>query len=98
MTTKLVTFKTNHTIIADVVSETDTHISLKQPLQIVVQPSKEGTSIAFVPFLEVSKEFKTGVSFSKGDVLVISEPIDEIAEQYRQVFSKIQLATSLPPL
>jgi len=98
MTTKLVTFKTNHTLIANIVSETDTHISLKEPLQIVVQPSKEGTSIAFAPFLEVAKEFKTGILFSKGDILVISEPIDEIAEQYRQVFSKIQLASSMPSL
>lgn len=98
MTTKLVTFKTNHTLIANIVSETDTHISLKEPLQIVVQPSKEGTSVAFIPFLEISKEFKTGIFFSKGDILVISEPIDEISEQYRQVFSKIKLASSLPTM
>jgi hypothetical protein len=98
MTTKLITFKTNHTIIAEVVRENPTHITIKQPLQVVMQPSKEGTTIGFVPFLEVSKEFKTGINISMSDVLVVCEPIDEVSEQYRQVFSKITLATAMPSM
>jgi hypothetical protein len=98
MTTKLITFKTNHTIVAEVVKENHTHITIKQPLQIVMQPSKEGTTVGFVPFLEVSKEFKTGINISMADILVICEPIDEVSEQYRQVFSKITLATTMPSL
>ena len=98
MTTKLITFKTNHTLVAEIVSETLDCVVIKQPLQVVMQPSKDGSTIAFVPFLEVSKEFKTGINISKNDLLVITEPIEEVAEQYRQVFSKITLATTMPSL
>lgn len=95
---KLITFKTNHTIIAEVEKQTDTHITLKNPLQVIMQPSNTGTTLGFVPFLEYCKEFKSGIKFSFADILVITEPVDELAENYRQVFSNIQIVSQMPKL
>lgn len=96
MATKLITFKTNHTIIGDIIKTDEIGLVVKEPLQVVMQPSKEGSTIAFAPFVEYAKEFKTGFTISHSDILFVAEPIEELAEQYRQVFSRIQLATQLP--
>lgn len=95
---KLITFKTNHTIIAEIEKETDTHFIVKHPLQVVMQPTNTGTTLGFAPFLEYSKEFKKGIQFSKADVLVVTEPVDELSENYRQVFSNIQIVSQMPKM
>jgi hypothetical protein len=98
MTIKLVTFKTNHTIIADVDCIDDTTITLKEPLQVVTQPTKEGSGIMFVPFVEYAEEFKTGFKVSMENVLMLSTPVKELEENYRQVFSRIQIASTMPKM
>ena len=47
MTIKLITFKTTHTIIANVDCVSDTEIIVKTPLQVVMQPTKEGPMVSF---------------------------------------------------
>jgi hypothetical protein len=96
MTIKLITFKTNHTIIAktEVVGD---EVTVKEPVQVIMQPSKEGPMLAFAPFLEYCQEFKTGIVFSKSDVLCITLPMVELENQYNQVFgSGIQIASAIP--
>jgi len=51
MTIKLITFKTAHTILGDV-TETSEGFKVKEPVQVIMQPSKEGPMMAFAPFLE----------------------------------------------
>lgn len=93
---KLITFKTNHTILGDVDEQSDCFM-VKQPVQVVMQPTKEGPAVAFLPFLEFSQEFKTGISISKEDVLVVTSPITELENQYNQIFgSGIQIANVIP--
>jgi hypothetical protein len=97
--TKLITFKTNQTVLATVVKEDDTHLTLKEIVQVVVQPSKEGPMMGFAPFLEYSEEFKTGIQFSRGDILCITTPVRELLNQYNQVFgSGIQIASAIPKI
>jgi hypothetical protein len=94
---KLITFKTNQTILGEVVSETPTHITLKQTVQVIVQPTKDGPMMGFSPFLEFSEEFKTGISLPKENIQCTTTPIVELANQYNQVFgSGIQIASSIP--
>lgn len=89
---KLVTFKTNQTIMGDVDEQAD-FFMVKQPVQVVMQPTKEGPAIAFLPFLEFAQEFKTGIRVPKEDVLVVNTPIIELENQYNQIFgSGIQIA------
>ena len=97
MTLKLVTFKTNQTLIGEIVNESPTSITIKQPVQVVVQPTKEGPMMGFSPFLEFAEEFKTGIPLPKDNVQCITTPMTELANQYTQVFgSGIQIASSIP--
>ena len=98
MTIQLVTLKTNHTLIGDTDYDGNT-ITIKEPLQVVIQPGKDSTSsVMFVPFVEYAKEFKTGFKISMNDVLMISNPVQELEDNYRQLFSRIQIASTLPKL
>lgn len=96
MTIKLITFKTNHTMMADI-DHGDEFITIKNPVQVVMQPTKEGPMVSFIPFLEYAKEFKTGITISRDDVLCITDPVVELENQYNQVFgSGIQIASVIP--
>jgi hypothetical protein len=97
MTLKLVTFKTNQTLIGEVVSESPTSITIKQPVQVIVQPTKEGPMMGFSPFLEFAEEFKTGIPLPKDNIQCVTTPMTELTNQYNQVFgSGIQIASSIP--
>lgn len=96
MTIKLITFKTAHTILGDV-TEIPGGFTVKEPVQVIMQPSKEGPMMAFAPFLDFSQEFRTGITVSKDDVLCITTPVRELENQYNQVFgSGITIASSIP--
>lgn len=95
---KLVTFKTNQTLIGDV-EETATNVSIKMPAQVIVQPTQQGPTLAFVPFLEFAEEWKKGVSVFRSDVLTINTPIDQLLNEYNKFFgSGIQIASTMPKL
>ncbi len=97
MNIKLITFKTNHTVLAEVVDEGNLGLKIKQPVQVVMQPTKDGPVMAFGPFLDYCEEFKTGITISNEDVLTINTPIRELENQYNQVFgSGITIASSIP--
>ena len=97
MAVKLITFKTNQTIIASVVAEYDERITVKETVQVIVQPSKDGPMMGFSPFLEYAQEFKTGISFDVSDILCITSPVTELENEYSKLFgSGIQIASSIP--
>lgn len=98
MNTKLITFKTNQTILAEVVTETDSTITLKKPVQVIMQPSPTGQAmLGFAPFLEFAEEFKTGISIGKDNILCTNTPMRELENQYNQVFgSGITIASTMP--
>ena len=103
MTIKLVTFKTNHTIMGEVTeSPADSNVIIKQPVQVVSVPPRSATdpgSVAFSPFLEYADEFKTGFKIHNSDILVISTPVRELENQYNQIFgSGIQIASAIPKI
>jgi hypothetical protein len=96
MSVKLITFKTTQTIMGNITEEASDYI-IKEPVQVIVQPSKDGPMMGFAPFLEYSQEFKNGIRISKSDVLCVTLPIVELENQYSQVFgSGIQIASVIP--
>jgi hypothetical protein len=99
MTIKLLTLKTNHTIMGKVTEEL-TEVTIKQPVQVVQVPPRaqnDPGSIAFAPFLEYAAEFKDGFKIKKEDILVTSTPVVELENQYNQIFgSGITIASSIP--
>lgn len=99
MTIKLVTLKTNHTLIADIDCVDDNTITLKEPVQVVVQPTKDGPMMGFVPFLDYAQEFNTGIKMTMENVLCLTTPSRELENQYNQVFgSGIQIASAIPKI
>ena len=96
---KLLTLKTNHTILAEVISEDNISFKVKNPVQVVTIPPRSQTDsggIAFSPFLEYSQEFKTGIEIKNSDVLTVTTPIVELENQYNSIFgSGIQIAKTL---
>ncbi len=99
MTIKLVTFKTNHTVLAKVLDEGDVGVIIKEPVQVVSIPpsaSNPEGGIAFSPFLEYSEEFKTGIVIKNSDILTINHPIVDLENQYNRIFgSGIQIASTI---
>ena len=99
MSIKLLTFKTNHTIIADVTVLEGGDYLIQEPVQVVMQPGKDGMSIGFAPFLQFCDEFKSGISLSREDILCETTPVVELKNQYNEMFgSGIQIATTIPKM
>lgn len=93
---KLITLKTNHTLMGEIEEKVGAFV-IKQPVQVVTQPSKDGPMIGFVPFVEFAQEFKTGFILDVNDILFVSTPVVELENQYNQMFgSGIQIASVIP--
>lgn len=96
MSLRLITFKTNHTIMGEII-DTEDSIIIKQPVQIVVQPSNDGPTVVFVPFISFSEEYDSGMKIHKSDILCNLTPILELVNQYSKTFgSGIQIAKTMP--
>ena len=100
MAIKLITFKTNQTLVGSVIENDDFEtVTIREPVQVVVVPPRSQTDqggIAFSPYLEYCNEFKTGIKLSKSDILCINTPVVELENQYNQIFgSGIQIASKL---
>lgn len=83
---------------ADVDCTNENQVVLKQPVQVIVQPTKDGPMMGFAPFLEFAEEFKNpGIKISVGDVLCITTPQRELENKYNEMFgSGIQIASAIP--
>lgn len=102
MTLKLITFKTNHTILGDVTDLPEkSTVNITKPVQVISVPPSQSNpqgGIAFSPFVEYSEEFKSaGYDIQRSDILFVSTPVRELENQYNQIFgSGIQIASSIP--
>ena len=96
MNIKLLTFRSLQTLIADI-REFDTPqgkmYNLIRPLFVATQ---QGQQIVFIPFLEWSQEWEDGIDFPASEFITLNTPLDEIAEQYRKMFSNIEIASTMP--
>jgi|TARA_R110000868_G_scaffold92008_3_gene255048 hypothetical protein len=101
MTVKLVTLKTDKTLLATISEDASLPgaVIVKEPVQVVMVPPRSQTDqggIAFIPFLDFSEEFKTGIVISPNDILTVTTPLRELLNQYNTMFgSGIQIASSL---
>ena len=104
MTVKLVTLKTEKTLMATISEDSSMPgaVILKEPVQIVVVPPRSQTDsggIAFLPFLDYSEEFKTGIVFNREDILCINSPVVELENEYNRLFgSGIEIASAIPKI
>ena len=90
MTVKLITFKTSQTVMADINDDkATTTVTMKKPVQVIVQPTKDGPMMGFAPFLDYAEEFSTGIEISKTDILCVTTPTPKFLGS---------VSTSLPSL
>ncbi len=94
MAIKLLTFKTNHTLLCDLDETDDSFVSAKEPVQVVIQPTQQGPMMQFVPFLDFAEEFNTGIRINRADVLTINTPSTELRNKYVEAFSGIQIVSA----
>jgi hypothetical protein len=94
MAIKLLTFKTNHTLLCDLDETDDNFVSAKEPVQVVIQPTQQGPMMQFVPFLDFAEEFNTGIRVDRADVLTINTPSTELRNKYVEAFSGIQIVSA----
>ena len=92
---KMIRFVTGEEILAEVINEGDTILSIKNPIRVIVVPNKNDTKnpqVAFAPYAEFTddKEF----NFNKNHIVVIYNPISQFVNQYNSVFGGIVVPDS----
>ena len=95
MTIKCITFKTHQTIIGEIVDHGDLGIQIKNPVQVISVPPRSATDtggVGFAPYLAFTEEFDKGIIIKHEDILTTNTPVPELQENYRRMFSKIELA------
>lgn len=92
---KCITFKTQQTIIGEVIDSGDVGIIVKNPVQVIPVPARSANDpggIGFAPYLAFVDEFEKGITLQMSDILTINTPVADLSEQYRRMFSRIELA------
>ena len=95
MNIKCITFKTHQTIIAEVTLEGDAVTLVKNPVQVISVPPRSANDpggVGFAPYLAFVEEFDKGITIKNEDILTINTPVADLLENYRKMFSRIELA------
>ena len=95
MNIKCITFKTHQTIIAEVLDEGDVGVLVKNPVQVISVPPRSANDpggVGFAPYLAFVEEFDKGITIKNEDILTINTPVDDLLENYRKMFSRIEIA------
>ena len=95
MNIKCITFKTHQTIIGEVLDEGDVGLLVKNPVQVISVPPRSASDpggVGFAPYLAFVEEFDKGITLKNEDILCINTPVDDLLENYRKMFSRIELA------
>jgi len=82
-------------LLAEVTKETETHISVKNPVRVVVMPSKanpQTPTVGFAPWAEFSEEKE--FTIHKAHVIVTMKPVQEFVNQYNSMFGGIVAPSS----
>ena len=92
---KIVRFITGEEVMAEVTSNSGECITLKNPIRVIVVPSKadpKNPQVGFAPYTEFTddKEF----TFSKSHVLTMFNPISQFVNQYNSVFGGLVVPDS----
>ena len=99
MTIKLITLKSTQTLIGELDCTKDDVVVIKQPVQVIVQPTKEGPVMGFAQFLEFAEEFKKGITITMDNILAVTTPVRELENQYNKMFGVgIEIASVIPKI
>lgn len=91
----LIKFLGGEEVLAEVVSQNDTSINVKNAVRIVVIPDKldpKTPQVGLAPYLQFSEDKE--ITFNKALVVTTVTPLTDFINQYNSLFGGIQLATS----
>jgi hypothetical protein len=86
MNVKLIRFNFGQEVVAELVNETDSEITITNSLAVV--PTSQGT-VAFVPFMPLVDKGKDEVVINKQHVIYITDPSEQVVTQHRNAFSAV---------
>ena len=92
---KLIKFLGGEEIIAEVLSDSGTALSVKNAVRVVVIPDKttpQTPQVGLAPYLQFSDSKQ--LTFNKALIVTTAEPLTDFINQYNSLFGGIQLATS----
>jgi len=87
MSIKVVTFKSSLTLVGEVF-EGYLSIKIKTPQQLVVQDSEAGKIVVFIPFLEYTAQYTSGIEFKLDNILCINDPVKGLEVEYQKVIGE----------
>jgi len=90
MNIKLIKVTSGEEIVCNLVEETDEYIVIYRGISPI--PSANGT-VGFVPWCPLEKKDSEGIKLGKQFVMYITEPADEIAEQFERMLNPTNIAT-----
>lgn len=77
-------------LLAEITNETETHITIKNPVRVVVMPTKtspQTPTVGFAPWADFSEE--KDFTMHKAHVIVTMKPVQEFVNQYNAMFGGI---------
>jgi hypothetical protein len=92
---KLLRLSTGEEIIGEVVNENVTKITIKNPVRVLMVPSKadpNNPTVAFAPFMQWSDDKE--LTLNANHVTVTATPITEFVNQYNSMFGGIVVPNS----
>ena len=91
-----ITFKTHQTIIGEVMDQGNSDVYfVKNPMQVIAVPPRSANDpggVGFAPYLAFVEEFDKGIRLERSDILTVNKPVSDLLEQYRKMFSRIEIA------
>lgn len=87
---KLIRLISNEELMAEVLSETDTNITIKNPVRVMIMPSKadpKTPTVGFAPWMDFSEEKE--FTIHKAHVIVTSKPVQDFINNYNSMFGGI---------
>ena len=91
----LIKFLGGEEVLAEVVSQNDTSINVKNAVRIVVIPDKldpKTPQVGLAPYLQFSED--KDLTFNKNLIVTTATPVTEFVNQYNSLFGGIQIPTS----
>ena len=68
---------------------------VKNPVQIISVPPRSANDtggVGFAPYLAFVEEFDKGISIKNENIFCVTTPVSDLLEQYRKMFSRIEIA------
>ena len=87
---KLIRLISSEELMAEVLNETSTEIKIKNPVRVMIMPSKTDPAtptVGFAPWMDFSEEKE--FTIHKAHVIVTSKPVQDFINNYNTMFGGI---------